>query len=182
MGVMTDDMTRLRDEIGASRGARRAFITDTEDTVSQMRARLREAQADMASKTRAERSAFVADLQAKVGELQEALRSAHAEMAKGLREALAASKAAITANEAARQGQATDDRAERLAFVVDLNRKVAGMLGEFAADLEGARRAWLGPRRATTTPRETTTTPTETAPPAAGRKSKSKSKARAGAY
>jgi len=93
-------------------------------------------------------------------------------MAKELREALAASKAAVTANEAARQGQATDDRAERLAFVVDLNRKVAGMLAEFAADLEGARRGWLGPRRATTTPTETTTTPTETTPRAAGRKGK----------
>jgi len=175
MGILTDDMTRLRDEIVTLRGARNAFTTDTAHTVSQMRARFREAQADMASKTKAERSAFVAGLQAKVGELQEGLRSAHAETAKELREALAASKAAITANEAARQGQATDDRADRLAFVADRNRQVAGMLGEFAADLEGARRAWLGPRRATTTP----TTTTATAPPAAGRKSKSKARARA---
>ena len=172
MGILTDDMTRLRDEIVTLRGARNAFTTDTAHTVSQMRARFREAQADMASKTKAERTAFVAGLQAKVGELEEALRSSHAEMAKELREALAASKAAVTANEAARQGQATDDRAERLAFVVDLNRKVAGMLAEFAADLEGARRGWLGPRRATTTPTETTTTPTETTPRAAGRKGK----------
>jgi len=172
MGILTDDMTRLRDEIGALHDARNAFITQTEDTVSQMRARFREAHTEMAAADRAGRLAFVADLQAKVGELQEALRRSHAEMANELREALAASKAAITANEAARQGQATDDRADRLAFVADRNRQVAGMLGEFAADLEGARRAWLGPRRATTTT-------TERTPRAAGRKSKTKARARA---
>jgi hypothetical protein len=172
MGILTDDMTRLRDEIVASREARNAFLTDTEDTVSQMRSRFREAQAEMASKTKAERSAFVADLQANVGELQEAVRSAHAEMANELREGLAANREAVSANEAARQGQAADDRAGRLASVADRNRQVAGRLAEFAADLEGARRAWLGPRRATTTT-------TERTPRAAGRKSKTKARARA---
>ena len=183
MGVLTDDTARLRDEVETSRDARRAFIKDTrevfiqdlKDTVWQMRARLREAQAEMARKTEAERSAFVADLEAKVGELQEALRSAHAEMANELREGLAANEAATEATEAARQCQAADDRGERLTFLADLNQQVGGMLAEFAADLDGARRAWFGPRRATTT----TNTPTESAPPAAGRKSKSKSKARA---
>jgi len=137
MGAMTEQMEALTNGIFRAARDRRAFVKELKETVPPMRARFREAHAEMARKSRAERSAFLADLKAKVAELQEGFRAAHAEMASEVR-------GTLEAGEAARLQEAQADRAQRLDFVRNLREEVAHLLGEFAADIEGARRAWFG--------------------------------------
>ena len=86
MGRLTEDATRLRQEIDAMREARLGFIHGLRDTVSDMRAHFRTAQTEMAKRA----------------------------------------------------------AAERAAFVTTVRRTVAGLRQELAADIVGARSAWLG--------------------------------------
>jgi hypothetical protein len=83
MGVLTDDMTRLRGEIDALRGAREALCEglmqgarNLRSAVWGMRADFRKTRADMASRTGAEREATVKGVRRAAGEV----RSAAAEM------------------------------------------------------------------------------------------------------
>jgi len=100
MGVLTEDMTRLRQQVSAWRDARMALrkdlargLKDLRKSVSRMRSGFRKAQTAMAEQTQTAGGAFVSDVRASVLALQQ---------------------------------------------------NVAGMRGEFSADIEAARQAWLG--------------------------------------
>jgi hypothetical protein len=73
MGILTNDMARLRREIGVLRGARKSFMKDLaretremKTAVAGMRAGFRDAHAEMAGNTKAERVAFVSSLRGMV--------------------------------------------------------------------------------------------------------------------
>jgi hypothetical protein len=73
MGILTNDMERLRREIGVLRGARKSLIKDLargtremKAAVAVMQAGFRDAHAEMAGNTRAERVAFVSCLRSMV--------------------------------------------------------------------------------------------------------------------
>lgn len=78
MGVLTDDMARLRSEIECLRGSR-AELTDglrrganeLKDAVSRMQADLRDAHAGMARTTTADRFGFVSTLKQTVSGLRQ---------------------------------------------------------------------------------------------------------------
>jgi hypothetical protein len=85
MGRLTEEMTRLRDEIVALRKARKGFVKDLTRTVRTMKAVFRGAHQEMARKSRAERRAGVAHLKKTVG----AMRHAFAADLEGARRAWA---------------------------------------------------------------------------------------------
>jgi hypothetical protein len=73
MGILTNDMMRLRREIGALRGARKSFMKDLargtremKATVAGMQAGFRDAHAQMAGHEKAGRVAFVSSLRSTV--------------------------------------------------------------------------------------------------------------------
>ena len=77
MGNLTDDMTRLRGEIDALRGARSALMKDLTRgagdlaaTVSAMRADFSAAHIAMAKKAGRNRAAYVARIQKRVGRMR----------------------------------------------------------------------------------------------------------------
>jgi len=126
MGNLTDDMTRLRGEVDALRGARGALMNDLTRgardltaAVSAMRADFTSAHAAMAKKTGEEREAFVAAVIREVNSLLGAFSQDR--------------------NDMARKGR--DDRG---AFLSELRREVTGMCKDTADDLMGARLAWRG--------------------------------------
>ncbi len=96
MGVLTDDMTRLRGEIDTLRGAREGFCEalvrgakDLCNRVSRMQAESRKAHADMAERAGADRAALRRDVQHAASEARRAatdmtanFRNARAEMAR----------------------------------------------------------------------------------------------------
>lgn len=73
MGRLTDEMTRLRDEIVALRRARQGFVKDLTHNVAAMKADFRRAHQQMGRKTRAERRASVAHLKKTVSARRQAL-------------------------------------------------------------------------------------------------------------
>ncbi len=128
MGNLTEDMTRLRGEVDALRGAREALMQDLtrgaknlSATVSAMRADFSAAHAAMAKQTREERGAFVAAVIDDVNFL----------LGKFSRER----------NDMARKGR--DDRG---AFLAEMRREVMGLCKDTANDLMGARLVWRGER------------------------------------
>ena len=70
MGTLTDDMTCLRNEIGALRTARHTFMEGLRDGVEDMLTGFRKTHAKMAKRTRADLGAFVSDLQDNVANLR----------------------------------------------------------------------------------------------------------------
>jgi hypothetical protein len=136
MGNLTDDMTRLRDEVDALRGARGALMQDLTRgardlaaTVSAMRADFIAAHAAMAKRSRGERGAFVA---AVVGEVNSLLGEFSRDR-----------------NDMARNG-----RHDRGVFLSEMRRQVTGLCKDTADDLMGARLAWRGrsPRKSRPVP------------------------------
>lgn len=119
MGRLTDDMTRLCNEIEALHSTRESFIHDLTHSVTEMQDNFRNARTEMAEKTRAERLAFVSELKETMAEMQNNFRNAHDEMARELRAELASLRS-------------------------DLEKTVSGMRQEFAEDIQGARQAWFG--------------------------------------
>ena len=120
MGLLTDDMTRLRGEVDALRSSREAFIEDMKTDVSHMQSDFRNDHAEMAGKLRDDLGTFVSELEANVSEMKAGFNNDHAEMARKLRDDLGT-------------------------FVSELRQETTGLRGEFAADIAGARRAWFGP-------------------------------------
>jgi len=128
MGNLTDDMTRLRGEVDALRGARGVLMQDLTrgardlaTDVAAMRADFTAAHAAMAKKTGGERETFVA---AVIDEVNSLL----GEFSKDR-------------NDMARKG-----RHDRGAFLSEMSRQVAGLRKETADDMIGARLAWRGER------------------------------------
>jgi len=78
MGRLTEDMTRLRDEIGALHNARETFTKDLEEGVSALRAGFRDAHAEVAETTKAGLQAFVSGLRESVAGLRQEFASANA--------------------------------------------------------------------------------------------------------
>jgi len=127
MSPLTDDMTRLRDDIDALHNNRETFINDLMHNVAAMQSGFRNDHAEMAKKGQDDREAFVSNLRSNVVEIQSNFRNDHAEMARKLIGDLGM-------------------------FASDLNKTVAGLRQEFASDIEGAHQAWFGqaPRERTT--------------------------------
>ena len=128
MGNLTDDMTRLRGEVDALRGARGALMNDLTrgarnltTAVAAMRADFASAHTAMAKKTGEERETFVA---AVIDEVNSLLGEFSRDR-----------------NDMARMG-----RHDRRTFLSDMSRQVAGICKETADDLMGARLAWRGER------------------------------------
>ena len=126
MGNLTGDMTRLRGEVEALRGARGALMNDltrgTRDlttAVAAMRADFTSAHAAMAKKTGEERGAFVAAVIDEVNSLLGAFSQDR--------------------DDTARKG-----RHDREVFLSEMRRQVTGLRKETADDLMGARLAWRG--------------------------------------
>ena len=126
MGNLTDDMTRLRGEVDALRGARgvlmNALISGARDltkTVSAMRTDFTSTHAAMAKRTHGERETFVA---AVIDDVNSLLGGFSRDR-----------------NDMARKG-----RHDRRAFLSEMSKQVAGMCKETANDLIGARLAWRG--------------------------------------
>lgn len=126
MGNLTDDMTRLRGEVEALRGARGALMQDltrgTRDlstAVAAMRADFTSAHAAMAKQARGEREAFVAALISEVNSLLGAFSQDRDDMAR-------------------------KERHDRGVLLSEMRRKVTGMCKETADDLMGARLVWRG--------------------------------------
>jgi len=156
MGVLTDDMTRLRDEVNALGNARREFVQRSSEDVASMRTQMRadntaravnvqEALAtnetERAAETRRSQNVrmdFLSDLRGRVGEMIMVLRGAHAERA-------AAQREFMCAGEAARVEEARQSSSERAGFVDAIRTVVSRLRGEFAAEMAGARLAWFGP-------------------------------------
>jgi len=84
MGRLTDDMTRLRDDIGASRESRFAFLGQLQQDVENMQAGFRTDHAEIAQTLRAGLHGFVNAMAADVFDLQEGFRDEHAAMARRL--------------------------------------------------------------------------------------------------
>jgi len=70
MGNLTDDMTRLRGEVDALRGARGALMQELAATVSAMQSDFAAAHTAMAKKTRRERVSYVARINKQVGRMR----------------------------------------------------------------------------------------------------------------
>ena len=121
----------LKDSLGA-------FVSGVKDDVIAMKAGFNEDHAKMAQKLRDDLVTFVSDLENSVGEMMDDIRDAHEKMASEQRETL-------DANEAQRKREAQDDYEERRAEIAERQKTVLGLRQEVAADITGARRAWLGP-------------------------------------
>ena len=119
MGNLTDDMTRLRGEVDALRGARGALMQELAATVSAMQSGFAVAHTAMAKKTSEEREAFVADMIREVSSLLGDFSRMRGDMAR-------------------------TGRNDREAFLLEMRRRVTGMRKETADDLAGARLAWHG--------------------------------------
>ena len=178
MGVLTNDMTRLRDDIDALHNSRGAFINDLMHNVAEMQSNFRNDHAEMASKTKDDLSTFVSNLKENVVQMHETFRDAHAEMSRELRQT-------FDDNEAKRMQESMDSHGQRITEITDRKRKVdetladfrnthaemasktkddlstfvtglkgsvADLLQQVAADIEGAHQAWFGqaPRERTT--------------------------------
>ena len=155
MAVLTEDMTRLRDEIEILRGTRSSFIRNLKRDVGEMKADFRKERMEMGRETRDELMTFVSDLKGDVFQMQDDFRKANIERAEKTRDEL--NDFRKTRSEGAKK-----TRNELMTFVSDLkgdvfqmqedfrkanaDRKatVADMLQGFSSDLEGARSAWFG--------------------------------------
>ncbi|HZE22069.1 MAG TPA: hypothetical protein VE082_08450 [Desulfobaccales bacterium] len=73
MGRLTDEMTRLRDEIVALRGARQGFVRDLTHKVAALRGDFRRGHNEMRRKSGTERRAGVAHLKKTVSARRQAL-------------------------------------------------------------------------------------------------------------
>jgi predicted flap endonuclease-1-like 5' DNA nuclease len=165
MGLLTDDMTRLRDDIDALHNSRETFINDLMHNVSretfindlmhnvaEMQSDFRNGHAEMARKGQDDREAFVSDLRSNVAEMQSNFRNGHAEMARKLIDDLRTFVSGLKADvsdmkQGFRNGHA--EMARKLidylrTFASNLNKTVANLRQEFAADIQGAHRAWFG--------------------------------------
>jgi hypothetical protein len=128
MGNLTDDMTRLRGEVDALRGARSALINDLTrgardltTAVAAMRADFASAHTAMAKKTGEERETFVATVIDEVNSLL--------------------GEFSRDRNDMARKG-----RHDRRTFLSEMSRQVTGLCKDTTDDLMGARLAWRGER------------------------------------
>lgn len=126
MGNLTDDMTRLRGEIDALRGARGALMQemargtrDLANTVSAMRADFATAHTAMAKKTRKQRGVFLSSMMHEVSSLLNGFSQLRGDMA--------------------RKG-----RDDQEIFLLEKRRQVTSLRKKTADDLNGARSAWLG--------------------------------------
>jgi len=126
MGNLTDDMTRLRGEVDALRGAREMLMSDLTRgardltaAVTAMRSDFTSAHAAMAKQAREERETFVAAVSGEVNSLL--------------------GEFSRDRNDMARKG-----RRDRRTFLAEMSRQVAGLCQETADDLMGARFVWRG--------------------------------------
>jgi len=143
MGRLTDDMTRLSDEIATLDRTRETCLEGIKDTVATLRAGASEMQADfrkehaaMADRAKSDLSGFVSGLKETVGDLQTRFGHERTAMAKKTK---ADTTAAVLGVREAVNG---------------LKGAVADMRQEFAADIAGGHRALSGAKPTTMEPKE----------------------------
>lgn len=126
MGILTDDMTRLRGEVEGLRSDRESLLADVRTSVADLKARTNAMQegfhrdhTEMATQLRGGLSDFIGGLKSDVTKMQDGFRDSHADMA-------------------------AQTSRQRQDFTSGLQQGVAQFREEFAADLAGARRGWFG--------------------------------------
>jgi len=126
MGILTDDMTRLRGEVEGLRSDRESLLADVSTSVANLKARTNAMQegfhrdhTEMATQLRGGLSDFIGGLKSDVTKMQDGFRDSHADMA-------------------------AQTSRQRQDFTSGLQQGVAQFREEFAADLAGARRGWFG--------------------------------------
>ena len=124
MGGMTNDMCRLRGEIGSSRRARETFVKDLEKDAAEMLANFAFSRTARARRMKADLMAFTTGLRKEAGE----------------------TKADLTAFTTRLRKEAGERKADLTAFTTRL-RKEAGERGRAVrTEMAGARHAWRGTR------------------------------------
>jgi len=173
MGSLTDDMTRLRDEIGASRQSRFGFLGQLQNDTVELQTfssglsvdvtRMLEGflnhRSETAEKTEAGLRAFMNGLKRDVSDMQTGFRTDHAEMTRRMKgnlgDFVSALKEHAEQMESSfgrdRLDMAREGRIGREVFlsevrktVSDLGHRVADLRATFATDIENAHRAWAG--------------------------------------
>jgi len=129
MGPLTNDMTRLRDDIDALHNNREIFINDLKHDVAEMQSNFRNDRAEMARKLIGDLGAFVSGLKADVSDMQQGFRNDHAEMARKLIGDLGTFVSGLKADVSDMQQGFRNDRAE-------MARKLIGDLGTFVLGLK----------------------------------------------
>jgi len=169
MGALTDDMTRLNDEVNALRNARheflneqRAFVQRSREDVASMRTRTRadntaravNVQEELAT-NETERAAeaqrfqnvrmdFLSEVRGRAGEIRAGANHLMIVLRSAHAERAAEQRELRCASEAARVEEARQSSSARADFVDALRTGVSRLRGEVAAEMAGARRAWGG--------------------------------------
>jgi len=153
MAVLTDDMARLRSEIGVMRGQRGELREDIAQATRERKAAVNEMQvtfdrehAETARVSRQERMAVVSSIKANVSALEDefhkdlaGIRAAHAEMAEHTRHTTKTYVAGMKAEVGGMKARFHDDhefmakttKANRAAFLSGLKAEVSGMQAGF---------------------------------------------------
>lgn len=152
MGNLTDDITRLCDEIVALRDSRQIFSNqldrETEEMkteVAAMRTGFRKANMDMARRTKADRVKFVSNLDTEVTGMLKSFDKAHAEMAEKTKKANVEFVSNIANNISSmltgyrkdRASMAVKTKKENVAFVKDVVKFVTAKAKETAVMMDG---------------------------------------------
>lgn len=152
MGNLTDDITRLCDEIVALRDSRQIFSNqldretkEMKSEVATMRNGFRKANMDMAKRTKADRVKFVSNLDAEVAGMLKSFDKSHAEMAEKTKKANVEFVSNIANNisnmltgyHKARADMAVKTKKENVAFVKDVVKFVTTKAKETAVMMDG---------------------------------------------
>lgn len=152
MGNLTDDVTRLCDEIVALRDSRQIFANqldretkEMKSEVATIRSGFRKANMEMAKRTRAERAKFVSNLDAEVAGMLKSFDKAHAEMAEKTKKSNVQFVSGISNNisnmlnsyHRDRMDMAVNTNKANKAFVKDIVQFVAGKAKETAVMMDG---------------------------------------------
>lgn len=152
MGNLTDDVTRLCDEIVALRDSRQVFANqldretkEMKTEVATMRGGFRKANMEMAKRTKADRVKFVSNLDAEVAGMLKSFDKAHAEMAEKTRKANVDFVSNVANNISSmltgyhkdRVDMAVKTKKENTAFVKDVVKFVTAKAKETAVMMDG---------------------------------------------
>lgn len=173
MGLLTDDMTRVRDEIDFLHNSREAFINDLKQNVvdiqanvAEMQADFRDSRAQMAQETKAQMEEFVFGVKRAVEglrkdavEMQDGFRRAHVDLAKraradrrafvsGLKEDVIKMQIDFRDAQARIKKNVKSELSTFISgvkeFVSDMKGTIQNLRNDFLADITGARKAWSG--------------------------------------
>ena len=152
MGNLTDDITRLCDEIVALRDSRKVFSDQLDQETKEMKSEVatmmtgfHKATADMAKRTKAERVKFVSSLDAEVLGMLKSFDKAHAQMAERTKKANVEFVSNVANNVSSlltgfhkdHVDMAVKTKKENVAFVKDVAKFVTAKAKETAVMMDG---------------------------------------------